>query len=201
MSDPGVHPPVPVVVGLDGSADAHRALEWGAHVAAGRRDAVLHLVHALALPVVPLFHAELTVEELFARQEREAHALLDGERTRLEQRGLRVEVVLRRWLPAETLLEHANASGAGLILVGQHGRGHGRRLLGSVSGAVARGARQPVVVVRGERELAGAPRRVLLAVDRSAGAAAAAAALATWLPASEVIAVEVVSDKGETART
>lgn len=181
----------PVVVGFDGSPDAHRAASWAAAVTRARGDRALHLVHALALPAIPHHGYEhLTVRELVERHEAEMRERLDAERDALAGGGLAIEVHLRRWLPAETLIEHAESHGAGLIVVGRHGAGASRLLLGSVSGEVARRARVPVVVVRGESRVS-PPARVLAAVDGSVPARAAVAALAEWVPAAEVLAVRV----------
>jgi len=179
-----------VVVGFDGSDDAARAADWAAEVAR-ERGATVHLVHALALPPIPLFdHHGWTVAELLDRHEAEMRVRLDAECARLAARGVAVSVHLRRWLPVETLLEHAAKVAAGLVVVGRHGAGASHLLLGSVSAAVARGAPQPVAVVRGARQTA-PPRKALLAVDGSAAARQAAAALARWAPAAEVLAVHV----------
>jgi nucleotide-binding universal stress UspA family protein len=185
-----------VVVGFDGSDDAIRAADWAVEVAR-RRNAAVHLVHALALPPIPLFdHHGWTVAELLERHEAEMRSRLEAERARLAARGIEVEVHLRRWLPVDTLLEHAAAAGAGLVVVGRHGAGASRLLLGSVSAAVARGARQPVAIVRGTPH-ASPPRKALLAVDGSGAARQAAAALALWAPDAEVLAVHVRTHDSE----
>ncbi|KAB2960960.1 MAG: universal stress protein, partial [Thermoanaerobaculia bacterium] len=158
----------PVVVGFDGSPDARRAVVWAAAVARARGGRALHLVHALALPAIPHHGWEhLTVRELLDGHEREMRERLVAERDALAADGLEVEVHLRRWLPAETLIEHAENRHAGLIVVGRHGAGASHLVLGSVSGAVARGAHIPVVVVRGETRPS-PPARVLAALDGSA---------------------------------
>ena len=70
----------------------------------------------------------------------------------------------------------AEEIGAGLVVVGSRGRGGIRRaLMGSVSDSVVRHAHCPVLVVRdGGRERDYLPGRILLAVDGSAEASAAA---------------------------
>lgn len=189
----------PVVVGFDGSPDALRAARWAAALARARGARALHLVHALSLPAIPHHGFEhLTVRQLLDRHEHEMRERLEAGRAELAGDGLEVEVHLRRWLAAETLIEHAGSAGAGLIVVGRHGAGASHLLLGSVSGAVARGAHVPVAVVRGEN-LTAPPARVLAAVDGSAAARAALAALAAWLPAAELIAVKVREDGADDA--
>lgn len=179
-----------IVVGYDGSPDAERALDWAA-AAAGRRPGTrVHLVQALALPPLPFGPAARSVEDLLAAHEVDARHRLDAAGGRLATMGVPAETHLRRWLPAETVLEHAAKIGAGLIAVGQHGHGPTRLLLGSVSGKVARAARAPVVVARGAGG-APSPRRVLLALDGSPSSLAAAAAVARWASTAAVQAVAV----------
>ena len=205
MPQPRIASAPPVVVGFDGSPDARRAVVWAAAVAGARGGRALHLVHALALPAIPHHGWEhLTVRELLDGHEREMRERLVAERDALAADGLEVEVHLRRWLPAETLIEHAENRHAGLIVVGRHGAGASHLVLGSVSGAVARGAHIPVVVVRGETRPS-PPARVLAALDGSAPARAALAAVAEWAPDAEVLAVRVReadagSDAAEVAR-
>jgi nucleotide-binding universal stress UspA family protein len=185
--------PAPLVVGFDGSPDASRALDWAASLASSRPGVVLHLVQAVSLPPIPHHHAELTVAELLDQHEQEARRGLESERDRLAAAGLEVEIFLRRWLPAETVLEHAERHGAGLIVVGRHGSRPERLLLGSVSGEIAAAARAPVAVVRGP-SIASPPRRVVLAFDGSPAALRAASAVASWAPGAEVLALWVRTD-------
>lgn len=190
-------PAPPVLVGFDGSDDARRAAVWAAALARARGARSLHLVHALALPAIPHHgYDHLTVSALLDGHERVMRERLATQRDALAGGGLEVEIHLRRWLPAETLIEHAESSGAGLIVVGRHGAGATHLLLGSVSGAVARRARVPVVVVRGD-SAGSPPRRVLVAMDLSAPARAALAAAAKWVPDAEVLAVGVREAGGD----
>jgi len=179
-----------IVVGYDGSPDAERALDWAAGAATRRPGTRVHLVQALALPPLPFGPAERTVEELLVAHESEARHRLEAASGRLATLGVPAEVHLRRWIPAETVLEHAAKIGAGLIAVGQHGHGPTRMLLGSVSGKIARAARAPVVVARGAAGAA-SPRRVLLALDGSPSSLAAAAAVARWASTAAIEAVAV----------
>jgi len=138
-----------VTVGHDGTAACRPALAWAEEVAAAHAGARLDLVHAVTLPPIPVQVGASTADELLARHEKEARAALEEERRRLAARGVDARVELRRWLAAETVIEHARAAGAGLVVVGQHGGRAGRLLLGSVSAEVARDADAPVVVGEG----------------------------------------------------
>lgn len=139
-----------IVVGVDSSAEAQKAIQWA--VAEARlRGANLEAVHAwrspvfanpgglVAVPVLP----ETEMEE-YARAELDqalGAALGDG------AADLDVERVVQEGGAAETLVEHA--AGADLLVVGHRGRGgFTGLLLGSVAQQVSSHAPCPVVVVR-----------------------------------------------------
>jgi nucleotide-binding universal stress UspA family protein len=78
-------------------------------------------------------------------------------------RGVHVDVRLRRGSPAEAILDQSEADCTDLIVVGSHGRRAAARfLVGSVSERVARSAHCSVLVGRGDHL-----KRVMVAVDRS----------------------------------
>lgn len=186
----------PIVVGFDGSRDAERAADWAAATALLHPGTRVRLVEALALPPLPHHGWERTAQEILESAEREATLVLERACERLQARGAAVDTELRRWLPAETLLEASHAHGAGLLVVGQHGHRPSRLLLGSTSGAVSRLAECPVVVVRGADRPA-PPRRILLALDGSPASARAAAAATRWFPGAELVAASFRSaDEG-----
>jgi nucleotide-binding universal stress UspA family protein len=131
-----------------------------------------------------------SVEEILATSEREIRARLETAQEELAGAGISSEVHIRHWLPADTLLEQADAVDATLIVVGQHGSRTRRMLIGSTSGAVSREARIPVVVVRGE-ERESPPRRILVGADGSAGGRSALVSASTLFPAARVLLVHV----------
>lgn len=179
-----------LVVGHDGSAAAEPVVAWAGSVAAARGKVRVDLVHAVTLPPIPQHGGELSADELLARHEAEARSVLEADRRALAGRGVVSEVFVRRWLPAETLIEHAEEVAAGLIVVGQHSSRASRLLLGSTSSEVARDAEAPVVVVRGDVAVS-PPRRVLLAADGSPACSRTAECVAAWFPAAEVLAVHL----------
>lgn len=183
-----------LVVGHDGTAASDPVILWAAGVAAALGDARVDLVHAVTLPPIPHHGAELAAGELLDRHEAEARSLLETARQELTARGVAAEVFVRRWLPAETLVEHAREATADLVVVGQHSSRATRLLLGSTSSEVARDATSPVVVVRG-RGAHSPPRRVLLAVDGSPPSLRAAACVAELFPTAETLAVHL-RDRG-----
>jgi len=179
-----------IVVGFDGSPDAGRAARWAARVGAELPATIVDLVHAATLPPVPAHPSRESVDELLAAHETEAEKLLAAEQRALADLPVEVHRHVRRWLPVETVLEHARETSAGLIVVGRHGRWSTHVLLGSVSSQIAREAAVPVVVIRGE-DRAAPPRRILLAADGSLPSRRAAGAIAHWFPAAQVVAAHV----------
>jgi nucleotide-binding universal stress UspA family protein len=64
--------------------------------------------------------------------------------------GVRLEAVVTAGVAAERIIEEAGRRDCDLIVIGTHGRvGVKHALLGSVAERVARGAAQPVLIVRG----------------------------------------------------
>jgi len=141
--------PERIVVGIDGSTDAQRALDWAVDEAR-RRGAVLDVVHAWQFPSwgPPPHGAPAMAYSNIARYERLAQAVLDGavERTEVARLVRPPERILVCGGAARAILE--TAKGADLVVVGAHGLGGCARLLmGSVSNQVAIHAPCPVVVV------------------------------------------------------
>jgi nucleotide-binding universal stress UspA family protein len=133
-----------VVVGVDGSANSTRALEFAAHEAA-LRGALLHVVSAYedapyetAWPVVPLGFDQVSAgaivdESLAYVQEIEPAIVSKGE--------------LRYGVAGRVFVE--TARDATLLVVGTRGRGQvASLLLGSISEHCVHHADSPVTVVR-----------------------------------------------------
>ena len=145
--------PGSIIVGVDGSTDAERALRWAAEQASLERRSLAVVAAASidqvgALPwagaaggyVVPM--AEIL-------EQTKAMATAAAETVRRLRPGLSVTAHAAHGDPRDVLIE---ASGhAHLVVVGSRGRGVLRsRLLGSVSTTVSRHAQSPVVVCRPE---------------------------------------------------
>src|SRR5918994_6831148 len=115
-----------------------------------------------------------------AEQLREqAEDILNEQAAKIEQEGGTVaekHLRIAERYRAQQIVKVAEDIGAGLIVIGSRGLGGVRRaLMGSVSDSGVRHAHCPVLVVRdGEHESDYVPGRILLAVDGSAEAAAAA---------------------------
>jgi nucleotide-binding universal stress UspA family protein len=141
--------PRTVLVGVDGSPSAMRAVRWGAAEAA-RRETPLRLVLAFAWPHAALrrpggqeeVHRDVLVTAAREQLDVAAAAALRDEP------GLDVQQQLIVGSPIPVLAEEAGR--AQLLVLGDRGLGRVEGLLvGSVAGALAPHASCPVVVVRG----------------------------------------------------
>jgi nucleotide-binding universal stress UspA family protein len=138
-----------IIVGVDGSDNARRALQW-AMLLARQFDAELVAVHAVGLlahlgdgPAVPS-HAHL--EELCTAFEMKWCAPLSGSEIAHRQ-------LLLDGAPVPVLLAAAKQEDANLIVVGSRGLGgFPELLLGSTSHHVAERAHCPVLVVPPEAQ-------------------------------------------------
>ena len=139
-----------VVVGVDGSPQALRAVRW-AVPEARRRQAVLQLVTALAWTEDPMVGLPSLSKAPYGQYLREAAekglaAAADVATEVDPDVPVEREVVLS--FPAGALLERSQA--AELLVVGDHGRGRiASAVAGSVALSVAARSACPVVVVRG----------------------------------------------------
>jgi nucleotide-binding universal stress UspA family protein len=142
-----------VVVGIDGSAQADRALREAAHEAV-LRHASLDVVHVWSPPVNVGPFGAVAMPTAMEASEAVARRLLDARVEavigRLDQRPSRVErILVADHSPARMLLEAAK--GADLLVVGSRGRGgFAGLLLGSVSQQCVHHAPCPVLVVEAD---------------------------------------------------
>ena len=162
-----------VVVGIDGSGTAGRALEWAADEAA-RRGIPLEIVHAWMPPMQAWPVTALAIDPEPLRED--ARHLVEEAATsiRVSRRADGPKVAARTFEadPVSALL--AAAEGRDLLVVGRCGRGGSlSRLIGSVADRVARHASVPVAVIDGQAAVTGGG--VVVGVDDSPGARAALA--------------------------
>jgi nucleotide-binding universal stress UspA family protein len=139
-----------IVVGVDGSAAAERAIEWALEEARVYGDEVL-LVHAWQYPVVAMtaFHSQAWPALEHGEVEGVARHALDAvtETARKRAPEVRVDSRLVEGHPGEVLVDASGA--ARLLVVGSRGLGgFAGMLLGSVSSSCVHHGRCPVVVVR-----------------------------------------------------
>lgn len=144
--------PGSIVVGVDGSPHAARALTWAIHQAQAEHRS-LTIAHTVNAGTPGLMDSSI-VDGQNTRSVLDVagHQVLDEARSKVEGAApeLEVNTVIDPADPREVLLrlsEHA-----AMLVVGSRGRGKLRSLLlGSVSVALVRHATCPVVVVRPER--------------------------------------------------
>jgi nucleotide-binding universal stress UspA family protein len=136
-----------IVVGLDGSAESARALEWAADLAS---------LTGAEITAVTVFDAAPFLAWGIAREYIPNFALIKaGVREdltswceHLRARGVNHHAVMREGWPGDELLKEAEAQPTDLIVVGSRGRGGFRELLlGSVAHHVTHHAKHPVVVL------------------------------------------------------
>lgn len=162
----------PIVVGVDGSPDAHAAAHYAASLAARRRTP-LALIHANELPLVgygPLMLAgSYTAADTSVREAAEKQLIELTEEVGSAHPGLEVNWRLADGSAASVLI--AQSASAATTVVGSRGAGgFAGLLLGSVSTQVAAHGYGPVIVVRPAADPQGP---VLVGYDGSPGAEAA----------------------------
>ena len=146
-----------VVLGVDGSPHARRAVAFLARLAHGSGDGVtvVRVVEPIRLPSLGLVPAPARghIAGALARVERgerdRAQRSLDAAADVLTRAGWRVRTALRSGVPTRELLAAAREERAGLLVVGARGAGGLERLLlGSVAEGCATRAPMPVLVVK-----------------------------------------------------
>jgi nucleotide-binding universal stress UspA family protein len=156
----------PVVVGVDGSTAALRAVVWAA-VDARRQGADLRIVHAVGATEFFPGGAMSPSTELYGLLEQESKVLLrDAEQTAAEAApGLTVSTASTTEPAVLALIGESNTARS--VVLGGSGRGaFAGLLLGSTTVALAAHAHCPVVAVRGPGERA-ADAPVVVGVDGS----------------------------------
>jgi nucleotide-binding universal stress UspA family protein len=136
------------VVGVDGSSSSNAAVEWAA------RDAALHhqlliLVHVLKPPVTVMLPKVPLPAGFQHWQETDGRIVLEEAAAIAEKATSPHDVPIERTMiagvPIEVLADQSRE--ARMVIVGRHGRGRLRHLLGSVGSGVSHHAHGPVVVV------------------------------------------------------
>ncbi|MEW1736048.1 universal stress protein [Nocardia beijingensis] len=139
----------PVVVGVDGSAASLAAVRWAAATAA-RREAPLHLVHAIGVPAHGLPVIGSMLFDISAYRKTGESALDEGRRIVRESDGLPAQIKVQTFLdlssPVAALA--ARSAAAQLIVIGARGMDPLERVLfGSVGVGLIKHADCPVAVV------------------------------------------------------
>ena len=153
--------PTKILVATDGSPEATRAAHTAAQIA-HETGSELHIVYVRprSVPLHPGHFVGPEVEEHWLHREqelleREAQLFLDTQVEEIEAAGSSVaQTHLGIGKPDEEIVALAEDLEAGLIVIGNRGRGGIRRaLMGSVSNSVVRHAHCPVLVVRKEKPM------------------------------------------------
>lgn len=132
-----------IVVGVDGSPEAHEALVWAIDEAR-RRNATVEAIHAWHQPFATgyAYMGEMDMGK-FAD---EAEAVIDSAFSTVDTSGVTVERKVMTGSPAQVLVEQAK--GAAMLVVGSRGRGgFTGLLLGSVSQQAAHHTPCPIVII------------------------------------------------------
>ncbi|WP_327001836.1 universal stress protein [Dactylosporangium sp. NBC_01737] len=165
-------PATAVVVGVDGSSDGRRAVQWAAADAARRRRP-LHLLHGHEWPTITYPMAGMALPVIYETETRESPARILADAV-LQARDVDAELQISTEATAElcvpALLEASRH--ASLVVVGNRGLGGFTALLvGSTGVELASHATCPVVIVRhAEHPDGGNTGRVVIGVDGSHGA-------------------------------
>jgi len=141
-----------ILVPLDGSKKSEQALPLACQLALAEGAEVVLLV-AIHLGQVLFVERQdrlpTNFEQLSQQQHEEAGLYLSEHRKELEQRGLKVEVVLCSGDPRDSILEESRQRQVDLIVMTSAGKGNWMRWLsGSIADQVLRSAPCPVLVVR-----------------------------------------------------
>ncbi len=141
-----------ILVPIDGSEQAWKALNFAFERYSGDRITVLNVVDPAA-GFYTDFDGGYYDQALFEQAMDRGESLCTQARDRLEERDLHTETVLETAVesgrPARTILEFVEEHAVDHVVLGSRGRsGVSRVLLGSVAERVARRAPVPVTIVR-----------------------------------------------------
>ncbi len=157
------------VVGCDGSKGSEHALEWCLALAAGRAEAV-HLARAWQYPTL-VGGGYMAIPDIDVEPDA-VHPELERIASECAAIGVELTSAVEYGVATNVMLEAS--TDAQLLVLGTRGLGgFGRLLLGSVSQQCATHARIPVAIVPTTAVIDGDVQRIVVGMDRSAGACAA----------------------------
>ena len=144
-----------ILVPLDGSDLAERAILHAQEIARGSRSEIL-LMQAVNLPMPVVPEAILVPDAKWLDEaKKEAARYLEEIAARLRDEGIRVRTLLDERPPADAILHVATREEVDLIVMSTHGRGgFSRLLMGSVAESVFRATSRTVMLVKPERPAA-----------------------------------------------
>jgi nucleotide-binding universal stress UspA family protein len=156
-----------VIVGYDGSKSSASALAW-ATVEAVARNAPLHIVTCYDLPIFGALSFGLAKTEVYTKLLDDAHNCAASARDQIgsEYPELLISTTVSAGPASLELLDVAGMQDIIVVGASEH-HGATAALLRSTPRRVAHHAHCPVVIVRGEDDVARAPTRVVVGVDGS----------------------------------
>ncbi|MCQ2008799.1 MAG: universal stress protein [Sporolactobacillus sp.] len=142
-----------ILVPVDGSEPANRAVHEAVSIASGKKDAEITLLYVSPSPVYFPFYSmvgpslDADVKEV---EEREGNQMLDDT---IEKASKDTSVTFRKkhlyGIAAQEICDYANDTKKDLIIMGNRGMGaFGQMILGSVSNKVLQLAQCPVMIVK-----------------------------------------------------
>ena len=139
-----------ILVPMDGSSAAMRALKQAVALARLSPGASIHLVHAHEEPLV---YGEIAVyvprEKMESLQRQHSEALLAPAEAELKAAGVACTKDVLSGSIGQVIAAHAERLGCELIVMGRHGKtALGDLLVGSVAQKVLRATKLPVMLVR-----------------------------------------------------
>jgi nucleotide-binding universal stress UspA family protein len=141
-----------ILVPLDGSVLAERAIRHAREIARGPRSEIL-LLQAVNFPMPVVPEAVLVPDcRWLDEAKKEAARYLEGIAAPLREAGMRVRTLLDERAPADAILHVAAREEVDLIVMSTHGRGGlSRMLMGSVAESVFHATSRTVMLVKPER--------------------------------------------------
>lgn len=149
-----------ILVPIDGSDTASRGLQEAIKLAklTGARLRLLHVVDQISF-AAGMESAGMMTGEMLELLREGGEQVLKKAAARVAKAGVRVDTVLCDGLAgrvSDHVVEQAGKWGAGLVVLGTHGRrGMSRLLLGSDAEMIVRQATVPVLLVRAKEDAAG----------------------------------------------
>lgn len=139
-----------LLVAVDGSGAAQRALRAAVALAKLTPDSSIHLVHAHEEPrIYGEIAVHITPEKMRSLQRAHCEAVLAAAETELKGSGVRYTREAIEGPLGRTIAQHAERLGCDAIVMGRHGESAlGDMLMGSVAQKVLHATRLPVLLVR-----------------------------------------------------
>lgn len=137
-----------ILVGLDGSEPANRALE--AAISEARVwNAEIHVVYVVETGLFSSLPMDNTLEVIYSVLQKEGEEILEAARKKADAAGIPLTTHLRQGHAGSEIIALAGELGADLILLGSYGKsGVDRLLLGSVTDYVVQNSPITTTVVR-----------------------------------------------------